>query len=459
MGFRDDIDAIAEYLPKTPQRQTFLFSATVSRNIQQIARSTLDKNHVFINTVSASDSPVHAHVPQFHTVLPSASEQLPHTLRLLAHDQLTHPGKSKIVVFLPTTKMTQLFATFLRELGRNVLPSGGRTKVYEIHSKKTQESRTSTSDGFRADQSGASILVTSDVSARGVDYPGVTRVIQLGIPQSADQYIHRVGRTGRAGKTGGRADLVLLPWEHSFVTWQLPDVPLKPLTVSELSGQVAQLGAQFDLDPAGAFAKAGVQIGGRDANGRAVVRGPFVYPNPLAPRLEPAALQRTVQDLLDNVDEEAIRETFASLLGYYIAKSPELRVQKGVIVQGCRDWSTQACGLPAPPYVSESFLQKLGVNDGRAKRFGSSQMGEGRERRGAKSWESRGNGPAGERRGREGREGGGAPRWARQNEGDEREPRRGVDEYRGTRYGARPEGAYQGRSEGRVERQSYGARR
>ncbi|KZP03070.1 DEAD-domain-containing protein, partial [Athelia psychrophila] len=91
MGFRDDIDAIAEYLPKTPQRQTFLFSATVSRNIQQIARATLDKNHVFINTVSAADSPVHAHVPQFHTVLPSAAEQLPHALRLLAHDQLTHP--------------------------------------------------------------------------------------------------------------------------------------------------------------------------------------------------------------------------------------------------------------------------------------------------------------------------------------------------------------------------------
>ncbi|ELU39993.1 RNA helicase [Rhizoctonia solani AG-1 IA] len=248
MGFRDDLEDIISYLPKSPERQTMLYSATVSRAIQQVARSTLDRNHEFINTVQEEESPVHAHIPQYHTVLPRAEDQVPHILRLLAHDQLTNPGKSKSVIFLPTTKMTQMYASLLRELARDTLPAGRETQIYEIHSRKDQDSRSRTSDRFRKDTSGASILVTSDVSARGVDYPGVTRVIQVGIPSSSDQYIHRVGRTGRAG-TEGRGDLVLLPWEIGFVTWQLTHVPMKPTTVKQVEAEVLALAAKHDENP------------------------------------------------------------------------------------------------------------------------------------------------------------------------------------------------------------------
>jgi ATP-dependent RNA helicase MSS116 len=111
MGFRDDIDAIADFFPKTPIRQTFLFSATVSPAIRQVAREVLDKDHTFIDVVPKDSSPVHAHIPQHYTVLPSAKEQLPHLFRLIAHDQLTNPRNSKIMVFLNTTKQTQLFAS------------------------------------------------------------------------------------------------------------------------------------------------------------------------------------------------------------------------------------------------------------------------------------------------------------------------------------------------------------
>lgn len=103
LGFAQAINAIKEYLPPTPERQTFLFSATVSRQIQDIARSTLAKNHRFINCVHEDSSPVHAHVQQHVTVLSSATEQIPHIFRLLAHDQLSNPGFSKVIVFLPTT--------------------------------------------------------------------------------------------------------------------------------------------------------------------------------------------------------------------------------------------------------------------------------------------------------------------------------------------------------------------
>lgn len=62
-------------------------------------------------------------------------------------------------------------------------------------------------------------------SARGVDYPGVTKVIQVGAPSSRDIYIHRIGRTGRAGKLG-EANLILAPFEQGFLK-QLKDIPIK----------------------------------------------------------------------------------------------------------------------------------------------------------------------------------------------------------------------------------------
>ncbi len=349
MGFREDIEAIARQLPPAPERQTFLFSATVSRAIQQVARATLDKNHVYINCVSDNAPPVHAHIPQFHSVLPGAGHQIPHILRLLAHDQLTNPGKSKVIVFCPTTKMTQLYSTFLRTLAKKCLPAGTNTTVYEIHSLRNQESRTRTSDMFRRDRSGSSILVSSDVSARGVDYPGVTRIIQIGVPASSDQYVHRVGRTGRGIEVSGRADLVLLPWEVGFVTWQLTDIPMKPLTVSELTTQVDALAKDFDEHPA-AYAPTP-----RGLNDRHI--------HPFTPALE--TMDTAISEFVASLDENAINETLGSLLGFYISRSHELRVQRPVIVQGLKDWTVEACGLPKPPYISDAFLHKLGINDGR----------------------------------------------------------------------------------------------
>ncbi|KAJ8462665.1 hypothetical protein ONZ45_g17854 [Pleurotus djamor] len=328
LGFREDIEAIKKFLPDTPQRQTFLFSATVSPAVRQVAESFLAPNHKYINCVSGSDpSPVHAHVPQYHTVLPSPSQQIPHLLRLLAHDQLTNPGASKTIVFLPTTKMTQLFSEILRNLSRSALPAGRNTRVYELHSKRSQESRSRTSDAFRADKGVASILVTSDVSARGVDYPGVTRVIQVGIPSTGEQYVHRVGRTGRGGKAGGRGDLVLLPWELGFVTWQLTKVPLKPLTVNDLQSQLKTLATSYDADPS-AFSVSNTRQ-----------RGPLFPAKPLLPVIED--IEQCVTESLAELNEEEVEETFMSLLGFYMGKAQELRSRKSEILDGCKAWYTE----------------------------------------------------------------------------------------------------------------------
>lgn len=344
MGFREDIEGIISMMPPTPKRQTFMFSATISKAIQEIAREVLDPNHVFINCATEG-SPVHAHVPQYHTVLPSARDQLPHILRLLAHDQLSNPNLSKTVIFFPTTKMTQLFHTLLREASKTALPAGRTTRLYELHSKKSQYQRTRDSDAFRAQKSGASILITSDVSARGVDYPGVTRVIQVGIPPTADVYVHRVGRTGRAG-TKGRGDLVLLPWESGFVTWKMSDIPLKTVAVDEMTSQVEELAAEYDKSNTDTRAK-----------------------RPYVTALK--SIEEELENLLTMIDEEAVKETMTASLGFYLAKASELRVQRQAIVEGLKKWTVEALGLSNPPHIPEGLLSKLGFPRERSSRFGS----------------------------------------------------------------------------------------
>jgi ATP-dependent RNA helicase MSS116 len=407
MGFREDIEAITKMMPPTPERQTFMFSATVSKAIQQVAREVLDPNHIFINCVT-EESPVHAHVSQYHTVLPSPKDQLPHILRLIAHDQLTNPELSKIVIFFPTTTMTQLFHTLLREAGKTTLPAGHKTKFYEIHSKKSQDQRYKASSAFRASDIGASVLVTSDVSARGVDYPGVTRVIQVGIPPTADSYVHRVGRTGRAG-TSGRGDLVLLPWEAGFVTWELNKIPLKTVTVDEMKSKVEELATEAD-----------------NRCDRTRDKQPYLTAM--------KSLEGEVQELLKMVDEEAVKETLIGTLGFYLGRGRQIRISGNTILDGLEKWSVGALGLSEPPRVPRKYLSLLGDKGERDHKFGSRRApypGSTREKT-TPRWTDRGN-QWGRRDDRSDRRG---VRWSPRDldENDSRDR----DGYRGrTRYSTR----------------------
>ncbi|KAK3019310.1 hypothetical protein RJ639_004630 [Escallonia herrerae] len=117
--------------------------------------------------------------------------------------------------------MTSLMYSLLHEMKLN---------VREIHSKKSPLYRTRVSDEFR--ESKRLILVTSDVSARGMNYPDVTLVVQVGIPCDREQYIHRLGRTGREGK-GGEGVLLLAPWEAHFLD-EIKDLPLNKASLPHL---------------------------------------------------------------------------------------------------------------------------------------------------------------------------------------------------------------------------------
>lgn len=361
MGFRADIESIMSSLPAAPKRQSFLFSATVSLAIQQIARATLDKNYSFINCVKVDDSPVHDHIPQHYTALPSYENSFSHVAHLIAQDQLQNPGRSKVMLFCNTTRSTTVAAEVLRSIRKN-LPQQ-RTEVYELHGKIAQNARRNRSDRFRNDTSGAAVLVTSDVSARGVDYPNVTRVIQLGVPASMDQYVHRVGRTGRGKNLTGRGDLVLLPFEASFPKRSLTEVPIKPISVEKTEEEMLSLADEFEASPKAFFKD--VNLTPSRPRERSSFRdrqptpaGPSIFTPGVRERLE--SLDSVIEESLQNVSGEELEGSYTAALGYYVAVAEDLGMRKTDILKPLQDWAEGSLKIQAP-YTSAAFLAKIGL--------------------------------------------------------------------------------------------------
>ena len=219
MGFRKEIEEIIRHLPSA--KQTFLFSATVPPGLRGIMGQTMRAGFETVDCVQDGDPASHtnANVPQSHVVLPSAGRAVAAQLELVRHAMGEAPDDHKIIAFFPTAAQTafasQLFnATFERDGEIKDKTIKTRT-VMEIHSRKSQSARNKCSDAFRAAKRG--VLFSSDVSARGVDYPDVTHVLQFGLPMSREQYIHRLGRTGRAGKAG-KGVILLSPFEVRGLT-------------------------------------------------------------------------------------------------------------------------------------------------------------------------------------------------------------------------------------------------
>ncbi|KAK8500563.1 hypothetical protein V6N13_073530 [Hibiscus sabdariffa] len=223
LGFRRDVEKIVDCLPR--RRQSLLFSATIPKEVCRISQLVLKREHVFIDTVGLGCVETHDKVKQSLLVAPHELHfQIVHQL-LKKHISLA--PEYKVIVFCTTGMVTSLMYLLLREMKMN---------VREIHSRKPQIYRTRISDEFR--ESKRLILVTSDVSARGMDYPDVTLVIQVGIPSDREQYIHRLGRTGREGKDG-EGILLIAPWEEYFLD-EIKDLPLEKLSLPDMDPDVKQ---------------------------------------------------------------------------------------------------------------------------------------------------------------------------------------------------------------------------
>jgi len=211
MGFRPEVTKMLEaLLPSKAHRQTLLFSATLPHNVLEVAKIAAHPTVQLVDTVGEEEQ-TNTQVEQCAIV--TRPDSIPAELLALVR-QLTATAGFKLVVFFVTARLTQLFAELFEKLGVAVL---------EMHSRKSQPHRTRVADQFR---DGCDLIMfSSDVSARGMDYPDVTSVIQVGLPSDKAQYIHRLGRTARAGKHGG--GFLLLANFEAFFLKDLRDLPIE----------------------------------------------------------------------------------------------------------------------------------------------------------------------------------------------------------------------------------------
>jgi ATP-dependent RNA helicase MSS116, mitochondrial len=208
IGFQKDVSKVLSYLSR--RRQTLLFSATFPSSMRKLIDDVLGKDFKEINCVDERDatSLTNTRVDQSFVFLESMEDYVWSMVEIIEQEAKCIKN-FKIVIFLPTTKLVDFFF--------ELLDSGlGLLGVSRLHSRMSQSARQRTSQNFRSTLQ-PSILVTTDVSSRGVDYPDVTLVVQYGSPSSEDTYIHRLGRTGRAGRQG-RGVQVVLPFERRVVS-------------------------------------------------------------------------------------------------------------------------------------------------------------------------------------------------------------------------------------------------
>lgn len=180
MGFREDIETILTQAPEN--RQTILFSATMPKEIMNLI-DNYQKDPVLVE-INKSQVALNS-IEQFYYDIPTGRKN--DALGLLLH----YYAPSRSMVFCNTKKMVDDLIGWLLDHG---------FKAEGLHGDMKQSQRTVVMDAFKAGRT--SILVATDVAARGIDVDDINCVFNYDIPQNAEYYVHRIGRTGRAGKSG-----------------------------------------------------------------------------------------------------------------------------------------------------------------------------------------------------------------------------------------------------------------
>jgi ATP-dependent RNA helicase RhlE len=180
MGFIHDVRRIMSTLPR--ERQTLLFSATMPREIEQLARTILRRpEHVAVDPVSSTCEPIAQSV--FFVEQRQKLALLVQTLR--------RPEVDRVLVFTRTKHGANRVASGLESAGIGAAA---------IHGNKSQSARERALAGFK---SGATpVIVATDLASRGLDVKAISHVINYDLPNEPEVYVHRVGRTGRAGASG-----------------------------------------------------------------------------------------------------------------------------------------------------------------------------------------------------------------------------------------------------------------
>lgn len=303
-GFLADVRQILRLIrPKNspPAWQGMCFSATVPEKVKDVINIILGKQYVSISTVSKTEAPTIDKVPQFHVMYPDHGMMF--TVMLSILQQIT-TRDSKIIVFGITANLVALYAKIFTQLLAPV-------HVFELHSRLSQNVRTRTTEQFKAAANG--VIFASDVIGRGMDFPNTDTVLQVGLPTSSNQYIHRVGRTGRAGK-GGRAILMLTQSEAWFM-YSVRHLPIKPYPDAE---SVMQLSPENSA------------------------------------RLEQA---------LSDVDPQVKQRAYSAFIGFFAGSGfmRQMKLDKAGLVATANDWAYRGLLCDELPNMEAKTIGKMGL--------------------------------------------------------------------------------------------------
>lgn len=180
MGFLPDIEKVMNFIPQ--RRQTLMFSATFPKDVESLARRFMYQPKMV--QIGKRSNPA-------ETVNQCVYEVPAHLKSLLLRELLREPGLQRVLVFTRMKDGANHLTNFLKLAG---------VKVARLHSSRSQEQRTQALQDFKDGK--AQVLVATDIVARGIDIDGVTHVVNYDFPVTPEDYIHRIGRTGRAESQG-----------------------------------------------------------------------------------------------------------------------------------------------------------------------------------------------------------------------------------------------------------------
>lgn len=186
MGFAPQINRILQEVPS--ERQTMLFSATMPREIEKIAASYM-KSPIRIEMSPAGSPPDRIHQQMEYVRKEEKTDALHSLLQI---------NEGSAIVFVRTKFGARKLFYELKKLNYSAA---------EIHSDRSLAQRRSALDGFKSGKN--RVLVATDIAARGIDVSGIGLVVNYDLPENPEDYVHRIGRTGRAGKKGHAVSLAV----------------------------------------------------------------------------------------------------------------------------------------------------------------------------------------------------------------------------------------------------------
>ena len=233
MGFIPDIERIFSLTPFT--RQTMFYSATMAPEIERITNLFLSSPaKIEVARQATASETIEQGVVMFRA---SRRDRQPTEKRAVLRALIEGEGEGlkNAIIFCNRKTEVDVLAKSMKKYGYDAAP---------IHGDLDQSQRTRTLDAFRADE--LRFLIASDVAARGLDIPAVSHIFNYDVPSHAEDYVHRIGRTGRAG-LAGRAIMICMPSDERNLD-DIEKLTAKPIPRLELPAGIAAAPATAEPD-------------------------------------------------------------------------------------------------------------------------------------------------------------------------------------------------------------------